>query len=98
MRLRKGGPLTPCRIEYAVTPDPWFPDNPMDRSGEWRAFIGDRQCAHVDEVWLRRGTAISRTEYERHMDRRRDLAARAPEHPLVEPERPVDWLRDRLPF
>lgn len=99
VRVTKGGAFVPARIVYERPADPWFPDNDMsERSGEWRAYIGDRECAHWDEVWLRRGTPISQAEFEHQMDRRRFWADHEPEHPLAVPEKPVDWMQSRLPF
>lgn len=97
IRMRKGAPLVPARIVYEITPDPWFPDNPMDRSGEWKAYIGDMEVP-LDEVWLRRGIEISQLEYDFQMERRRWAADAMPEHPLANPEQPVDWMQFRLPF
>ena len=39
IKLATGAVWTPCRLWFAPTPDPDFPDNPQDRSPYWQAEV-----------------------------------------------------------
>jgi hypothetical protein len=49
-RQVRGGPWMPVVIRFEVSPDPDFPDNPMDRGPVWSCEVGG-EYADAFEIW-----------------------------------------------
>lgn len=58
------GPAKPVVIAKMVTPDPHYPDNPMDRSPVWYVYLSGSEC-ELSLVWpFVAGEKITLMEYE----------------------------------
>ena len=86
-RKVRNGPLLPVHIWFGVTPDPDFPDNPMDRSPVWHA-VHDGQEVDIFTIWPWCGrNPITEADYRCRMDqaawdRRYDPRAPRPDKPI----------------
>ena len=91
IRLTKGGPLTPVHIWHGITPDPDFPDNPMDRSLVWHFVLGHEEV-ELDTIWpWCAKNPITERDW-RHMLRMENWArTEAPAEPEANPRHPVDF-------
>ena len=89
--MTRDGPLVPVHIWYGITPDPDFPDNPMDRSAVWH-FERGHQGVEMDEVWPWCAyRPISERRY-RHLLRMENWArVEAPAEPEANPRAKVNW-------
>lgn len=87
IKLVKNGPEVPACIRLVhTTADPDCLSNLMDRSPFLAAWIGNR-TASLDEVWQRKGRAITAEEYDLRI---RELSG--------DPTQPIDRLTVQLPF
>ena len=63
MREVRGGPRVPVQILKAISPDPDFPSNPMDRSPVLVCYVGQREVGPI-WAWHRcAGNPITEEEY-----------------------------------
>ena len=98
IRLRRGAPEVPACIRYErTTYEPGLPDNRMDRSPILTARInGD--IVPWERVWLTRGRAIDRAEYDYRVAVTEWAIENAPDDPAADATRPIDLLTASLPF
>lgn len=91
LKMAKGGTLVPVHIWYGVSPDPGFPDNPMDRGATWH-FQRGHEAVQMSDVWpWAYDRPISERQY-RHMLRLENWArTEAPGEPEANPRAPVPW-------
>lgn len=98
VRLVRGGPAIPARIFWAqTTHEPGDPENRMERSRFLAAEIGG-EVAEVDDVWLRRGTPITESEYRFRVAEMRWAKEHAPNEAVATPRQSVDFAAIPLPF
>lgn len=89
VRLVKSGPLVPATItRHQTLFDPDHPAVLMERSPHLSARIGFDYVS-VSEVWERRGTAISKAEYEHQLRLAHWARHYAPGDPRANPREPV---------
>ncbi len=98
LRQVKGGPLVPAAIVVLrTTAEPDEPDNIMDRSPFIAAFIAGEPVG-LDDVWFRRGEAITKREYEFRVADLRWAQQHAPDEPQAQPRKRIDLMTARMPF
>lgn len=97
VRLVRGGPWVAAQIILAPTPDPWVPDNPMDRPCYWSVVVNGEPSKLTEmvpdkDVWkvYEWGERIDRETYDLMLaqaewDRKYDPAS-----PLANPDKRVD--------
>lgn len=98
LRLAKNGPRLPAAIMWVhTTREPGNPMNAMERSPFLAAFIAGDPVS-LDEVWLRRGTAIAEDEYNFRIADLRHARKFRPDDPLTKPREAIDLDNVPLPF
>jgi hypothetical protein len=98
IKLGKGRPWTPCCILRLKTRhEPGEPSNPMERSSFLAAFING-EAVNLDDVWLKRGRAISKAEHDYQVADVAWLMQYAPDDPKGRPTEAVDWNSSPVVF
>ena len=96
-KLVRNGPFVPVRVWHGVTPDPWFPENPQDRSPRWQATIGEvplpariggRECT-LGSLWSFLHP-IDKTEHDYLIRTGKWATTHAPEMPEANPTDRID--------
>ena len=98
VRLRKDGPLVPATItRHQTLFDPAHPTVLMERSPHLSARIGF-DYVPISDVWERRGTVITKAEYDYQMRLAAWARVHAPSDPRAKPRAPIDHMTAPIPF
>jgi hypothetical protein len=89
-RLCRGGPWVPVVIRYEVTPDPYFPENIMDRGAVWSAEVAGEPVDVFDAWPLRCDEPIAESEFNYLMALAEWAEDNAPDAPEAQPRQAID--------
>lgn len=100
MKLCRGAPWSPVKLEYGPSWDPDYPDNPQDRSPRWRVWInGEETDRDVLNVWSWcSGEPIQPGEYNYMVARYLWAVEYAPNRPEAHPDKPLNPNTAPVPF
>jgi hypothetical protein len=97
VRLVRGGPWVPARIVLEPTPDPWFPENPMDRPCYWSTVVNGEPSKLTEivpgkDVWRIHewGERIDKETYDLMVEQAAWDKRYDPASPLANPDKRVD--------
>jgi hypothetical protein len=97
-RLVRGGPKVPVRIWHGPPPDPDNPGQVLDRSWRWQCLVDNKE-ADPFEIWpYVAGRRIDRYEYEARLAGKAWDRLYDPGSPFLDPDRPINKLKARIPF